>query len=111
MARDNLSATVKATIGGTEYKLRLTIGDIEAIEEELGTGLLGMLRRWQAGDHRVRELRVVLETALRSAGGKFSTDDVRALMGFENLPEVIEAVSSALFAGMDLGPTKADEKA
>lgn len=105
--RDKLSATIKATIAGTEYKLRLTIGDIEAIEDALDGGLMVMLRRWQVGDYRVKELRVVLEQALRSGGNKVSTDEVRAMISMKALAEVVSAVTDAIYAGIDLGPTEA----
>jgi hypothetical protein len=107
--RDKLNATIKASIAGKELKLRLTIGDIEAVEEDLNTGLPVLLRKLQGREYQLRELRTVLERALRSAGDdRITRDDVRAMLTGANLPAALVAVQRAILAALDMGPTEAD---
>lgn len=110
---DKLNATVKATIGGTTLELRLTIGDIEAIESDLGVGLPRILRTWRDGDYQLRHVRVILQQALNGADPKkkFGADEVRAMLTAVNLPAAFAAVQLAVFAALDMGPTVADEGA
>jgi hypothetical protein len=108
---DKLNATVKATIGEKDYKLRLTIGDIESIEEDLGVGLPRILRTWRDGDYQLRHVRVILQQALNGGGAKVSADDVRAMMTAATMPSAFAAVQLAVFAALDMGPIVADGEA
>lgn len=60
-----LRGEITATLGGKERKLRLTIGQIENLEDELGLGAVDLFTRFVERKHTTRQLRTILAEALK----------------------------------------------
>lgn len=60
-----LRGEITATLGGKERKLRLTIEQLETIEDETGIGAVDLFERFVNRKHTTRQLRLVLAEALR----------------------------------------------
>ena len=68
---------VAANLDGQSVTLRLSLGALAELEDELGAGgLVALAERFESGDFSARDLMALLAAGIRGAGGAGTAEDV-----------------------------------
>ncbi len=86
--------SVALLLGGVTRRLRLNMNSIAAFEDRTGSTISEM--RDSLGRIRVSALRTLLWSLLITDDPEMTEEQVGAMVDFENLPEVSNAISEAL---------------
>ena len=91
-------AEVSVEIGGARHVLRLTLGALAEIEAAYGVADLQALgATLGTGRISARDLITLLAAAMRGGGAQLSDSAVGAMIGAEDLPQLVDAIAR-LFA-------------
>ena len=87
---------VRVVLGGKEYKARLTVNSIIAIEDAVDMGIIKLAQKMSEGDVRLSHVISVLTPALRGGGNDLQANDVVELVQRTGLVNSIKAVAELL---------------
>jgi len=105
-----LKAQVDITLGGTDYKARLTIDAIIQIEEKVGCGIIKLATRMGDADIRMADLLSVLTPALRGGGNNIQEKEVKKIVSEVGIVATAQAVAELLAASLQPPKEEGDEE-
>lgn len=91
-----MKGEIQLSLGGKDYKARLTIDAIMQIEASVGCGILKLAQRMADADVRVTDIISVLTPALRGGGNNFQPKDVTKIVEESGLIDATQAVATLL---------------
>jgi hypothetical protein len=91
-----LKGEVNLSLGGKDYKARLTIDAIMQVEQSVGCGILKLAQRMADADVRVTDIIAVLTPALRGGGNNVQPKDVTKIVESAGLVDSTQAVATLL---------------
>ena len=97
------NGTIDVELGGGTHRFRLSIGDLEALQEETGIGAPEHLHRLYVGENASwRHVRTILRTALIGGGEVKVSEADEIVRGLDDLPAVRVIAVAALVVGAGL---------
>lgn len=101
---------VRVVLGGKEYKARLTVNSIIAIEDAVDMGIIKLAQKMSEGDVRLSHVISVLTPALRGGGNDLQANDVVELVQRTGLVNSIKAVAELLTVSLSDNSEEKDTK-
>lgn len=109
---NRIDGQVTVDLGGEPRPLRLTIGQIEILENELGVGAVSLLQGFISGKWTVRQLRVVLCEGLRKSL-KHPRPDADKVWGWivdkDNLFDAATSAAELLSVSLGFGAAETED--
>lgn len=92
-------------LGGNEYKVRMSVGALIAIEEDLGTPITKL-----SGDLSIKETTLFLKHSLRKENGERLKKDEWETLLDEIEPQELSKILSDIMEGMNQKTNEGDTK-